>query len=466
MRKLIATAFIVISSVAYSQSKRADSLKQVINADKQDSGQVKALVALARIYLYSKPDTGLSLAISGLSLSKQISFTRGEASCLESIADASDNLGNYPVALENYFNALRIYEQLKEENGIRRTTGAIGTIYSEQGEYHHALEYSFKAKEMAEKVKNKRAMSVQLLNIGDDYNKLRMFDSARIYTLQSYRLAVEASDADMTGVALNNLGEIFSAMAQDELALQYYRQSLPFSKAAEDDDIQCDAWLGMAKIFRKKNQPDSGVYYARLSFDLAKNDGFTKRIYDASVFLTDYYKVAQKIDSAFSYQQITMDTKDSLFSEEKVRQIQNLSFQEKLRQEQIAEEKQRAEEERKNNLQLIGITVFIVTFILFFLLIIRRKTKPRTIEFFGVLALLLVFEFIALFIHPYLEKWTHHTPVYMLLMLVGIASLLVPLHHRMERVVKEKLAHKIHHVSKPAPQPAHQKAQAPNRTKK
>ncbi|HET9824838.1 MAG TPA: hypothetical protein VFP87_05860, partial [Chitinophagaceae bacterium] len=183
-------------------------------------------------------------------------------------------------------------------------------------------------------------------------------------------------------------------------------------------------------------------------------------------FLTDHYKVAQKFDSAFVYQQIAMQTKDSLFSEEKVRQIQNLSFQEKLRQEQIAEEKKRAEEERKNNLQLIGIAVFIVTFVLFFSLIIRRKTKPRTIEFFGVLALLLVFEFIALFIHPYLESWTHHTPVYMLLMLVGIASVLVPLHHRMERFVKEKLAHKIHQPPVPARQPAHRKSGSPSQNKK
>jgi len=96
---------------------------------------------------------------------------------------------------------------------------------------------------------------------------------------------------------------------------------------------------------------------------------------------------------------------------------------------------------------LIGITAFIITFILFFLLIIRRKTKPRTIEFFGVVSLLLVFEFIALFIHPFIEEWTHHSPVFMLLILVGLASVLVPLHHKMEKIVKVKMAHKIHPVN-------------------
>ena len=140
-----------------------------------------------------------------------------------------------------------------------------------------------------------------------------------------------------------------------------------------------------------------------------------------------------------------MSIKDSLFSQEKAKEIENLTFQEKLRQQEIAEEKQRAKQERKNDLQLMGISAFIVSFLLLFLLVIRHKTKPRTIEFFGVVGLLLVFEFISLFIHPYIEEWTGHTPVFMLLILVAVVSILVPLHHRMERFVKEKMAHKIAH---------------------
>src|SRR6266496_31488 len=452
MKKLIALLLFGISAQASSQINKTDSLKQILKSEKNDTNHIKALISLARIHLYSKPDTTLVLDMQGLFLSKQIGFLKGEAQCLEGIADANDNLGNYPEALENYFNALKIYESINDPNGLRRSIGAVGSIYSEQGEYHHALEYAFKAVEMAKKLGNKRAMSVQLLNVGDDCNHLKLFDSAKIYTEQCHELAREVHDTDMIGISLNNLGEIHMNMGQNALALKYFRGSIPFLQAAEDEDGQCYAYMSMAELFRKAGSSDSCLHYARLTLAIAKNDGFTKHIYDASNFLTDFYKDNQKIDGAFVYLQTVMATKDSLFSAEKIRQIQNLSFQEKLRQQVIAEEKIREEKERKNNLQLIGITAFIVTFILFFLLIIRRKTKPRTIEFFGIVALLLIFEFIALFIHPHLEKWTHHTPVYMLLILVGIASVLVPLHHRMERFIKEKLVHKIHPVDHSAMQ--------------
>jgi len=90
-------------------------------------------------------------------------------------------------------------------------------------------------------------------------------------------------------------------------------------------------------------------------------------------------------------------------------------------------------------LQLAGIAIFIPTFFLFVLFLSRRKAKPRTVEFLGILALLLVFEFVTLLVHPYIERWTHETPVLTLLILVAIAAILVPLHHRTEHWVKSKL---------------------------
>ncbi len=53
-----------------------------------------------------------------------------------------------------------------------------------------------------------------------------------------------------------------------------------------------------------------------------------------------------------------------------------------------------------------------------------------------------MFEFINLLFHPWLASVTHESPVLMLLALVLIASLLIPLHHRLEKWIKEKLVEK------------------------
>jgi len=159
----------------------------------------------------------------------------------------------------------------------------------------------------------------------------------------------------------------------------------------------------------------------------------------ASGFLASAYEEEHNTDSAFRYFKVLMATKDTLFSEERIKEVQSLSFTEQSRQQEIAEEKARSEEERRNNLQMIAIAVFIITFFIIVLILSRGKTRPGLLEFLGLVALLLLFEFIALFLHPYIANWTGHTPVFMLLILVFVASILVPLHHRLEHWVKQKL---------------------------
>ena len=84
-----------------------------------------------------------------------------------------------------------------------------------------------------------------------------------------------------------------------------------------------------------------------------------------------------------------------------------------------------------------------ITFIILFFAFSRSViVKSKFIEFFGVLGLLAVFEFINLFIHPYLLHFTNDSPVLMLLILIGIGALLVPLHHRLEKWMTKVMVEK------------------------
>jgi hypothetical protein len=98
---------------------------------------------------------------------------------------------------------------------------------------------------------------------------------------------------------------------------------------------------------------------------------------------------------------------------------------------------------RAQDLQFAFIAVGILAFIIIFLLLSRSIiTNTRVISFLGVVALLIVFEFLNLLLHPFLEKVTHHSPLLMLLALVCIAALLVPLHHKLEKWATAKLVAK------------------------
>ena len=73
---------------------------------------------------------------------------------------------------------------------------------------------------------------------------------------------------------------------------------------------------------------------------------------------------------------------------------------------------------------------------------INLLSDEKFIEYFNVVALLAVFEFINLLIHPYLARLTHDSPPLMLLILIGIGALLVPLHHKLEHWIAHVLTEK------------------------
>ena len=155
------------------------------------------------------------------------------------------------------------------------------------------------------------------------------------------------------------------------------------------------------------------------------------------------FEKLNRMDSAYYYSKLQIAAMGLLFDQDKLSGIQAMGLKEQLRKIDEAALDEEAKQQRKQNIQYIFLAIDIVTFlILFFLLSRSIIVNEKWISFFGILGLLIVFEFINLLIHPFLERVTHHNPMLMLLALVALASLLIPLHHRLEKWIKEKMTDK------------------------
>ncbi len=128
-------------------------------------------------------------------------------------------------------------------------------------------------------------------------------------------------------------------------------------------------------------------------------------------------------------------------------QLQNQLFTQELKDREDA--KLRAEEvaARSHNIQF-GIIALIVLTLGIFLLIFSRTSVvgAKAIKNLSLIALLLFFEFINLLLHPFLDRITNHSPILMLLCMAAIAGLLIPLHHRMEKLITNMLVSKNNRV--------------------
>jgi tetratricopeptide (TPR) repeat protein len=445
MKKFFYLLFVWILQLNSLQAQiiTIDSLTHILKSSKHDTTRSLALARLCQEYSNSNPDTALQLAQQGLFLARSIGYTHGEAACLYVMAVTFSQTGNDAKALDLALQALKKVEQGNDNEMLIDCLSSVSEAYWSQRDYKRALTYILQAKNIASGESDSAYLTSALTGVGEIFEKLNQLDSARFYAELAYNLAVKQRDTLNIGGALNVLGNTYSKMQQSAIAMDNYRLGIVYSGKVNDHTTICESSLGMAKLFQHEGRNDSCLHYAKISYSIAKQEHNSMYILNACTFLADYYKRIHVVDSAYAYLSSMVEVKDSIFSQERTGQIQSLSFDESMRQKEITAKQTAENLEHKNNLQVLGITAGIIIFIsLFFVLSQSFVVHERWIKLLGIIGLLVVFEYLYIFIDPYVIKITNESPIWMLLALVLIAMLLEPVHNRIEHWVTHKLIEK------------------------
>jgi tetratricopeptide (TPR) repeat protein len=445
MKKLILIFILFLSTASGNgQAIEVDSLRKLLATTTEDTVRIDVLCDLS--FYEQNFHAGLKLAKEALALSKKIGYKKGECSSLFQMGNQYLTVSNSTMALHYFLEALKISEEINDKASRGACYMAIGLIYKEQGDYPNALGYLQKAESSKPDDKEPAdlayGMALLYVNFGDVYLRMNQQDSALKYFLRSYEFFNSADIQYQLNLALNGLGSVQLRMGNTEIALGYYRQAVRNAVAHEDTVGLSDTYLLMAQLFEKEGQRDSSIIYGEMAIENAQRVNAFKNVSEAGRLLSRQYN--DRDDKlALRYLVIAQLANDSLFNTQKITQLQNMFLSEADREASNAEKEQHAAEQRRQNLEYAAIAIFIITFIILFLIISRSIiVTERWISFFGILGLLTVFEFINLLIHPALARITHESPVFLLMAYVVVASLLIPVHHRLEKWILVRVTEK------------------------
>lgn len=445
MRKSIFLLFVFFVTPVFvmAQKQKADSLYNLLLVEKSDTSKVNYMWEIANVISAYSPDSALMLAHQALNLATEIKYVKGQSKAMAVLAISYRLLGNYTNALDYNLRRLKIAERENDADNLANVLMSIGVVYRYQEEYENALLYYLKADSVITKYNLEDSRYYIYMNLGDVYERLNNTDSAFNYFNKSLVVSNNLKDPDFIGNSMTGLGHTYLKMGNYDFAKLNYKTAIRNLLIANNDEVLCEAYLGLANLY--KQNPviiDSAIYYARLSFQLAEKDGFLNWELNASKFLTTIYKEANNVDSAFLYLTKVQQLNDSINGKDKIREIQVFSSNENLRQLEIAESKRIAKKERKQQLQLLFIGIFIPGFFLLTLLLSKIIIHVRIIRVLGVLSLLIFFEYLLLWLHPWVADLTNHTPILEMLIFVAAAAILIPAHHRFEHWLIKKLTHK------------------------
>ncbi|MGC4036140.1 MAG: hypothetical protein QM764_09275 [Chitinophagaceae bacterium] len=448
MRKMFFVVLLFIKFIGYGQSNYTDSLKLrlskatnpadsfsiivkisevnfVLGGGEADEGTATRLLSLAQ-----KLKSDSLLAISYNWIGSYFAFTKG------------DNT----AALEYYFKALPLAVKGNDKRRISSLYFDISLVY-------------FTLQNKEEAVKNLRSGNE---NLPDPSSQMYLFmlmqyqrgmsqyymlshqnDSALYYTQQLSATSLKLNSLSFQYGALYLSGQVYNQMGDKEMAEVYFKKALAMTPSIESTagrlsfyEIYILFLLNNSNITEARNQATQ-----LLQLGLRDNNNNVK--VSAGGFLRQAFDSLHNTDSAYYYAKMKDAISDSIFNQNNINKIQAMAFNEQLRAMEENAKKADEAQERRQNIQYVLISLGIIIFITMFLLLSNSIiVNEKLISFFAILGLLVVFEFINLLIHPWLAHFTHESPVLMLLALVIIASLLIPLHHRIEHRIKAKMIEK------------------------
>ena len=434
----------ISSLYGYAQNAKADSLKEVLSNTTADTMKVYLMYKISDAYNLTEIPEAKKYADSALDLAIRINYEKGMARSHTRLGNIFNATGEFDTSLAEHLAALKLYEKNKDETGVAASYNNIALMYTSRSlseDYKSAIRYFINAKKSYEKLKDSSNLTTVLLNI----EKMNMLDSAFIFSGKAKEIAIRREDYESLGAIFTNLGYISYKQNKIEEALKDLRSGIYYMKEIQDDYSLATAWFSLALCFNKLNKTDSMVFYTKKAIEIGDSTSNHAAVLDAANLLSKYYSAKGNFSTYHIYKELAAK-KDSIINDNKrTARIEQLKLQEEIRQEGIVAKNLELAELRSQNIQKGIIIGLIITLFIALLIFSQKNIHPRAIEALSVIVLLLAFEFITLIIHPYVEKLTHHNPIYMLMILAGVAAILGPLHHRLTHLLKHKLVHKHHH---------------------
>ncbi len=440
---LIILFILLTTHSAFAQTKFADKFINELKQQKTDSLQTNIVLAWMNLEdngLYDSPYYPKQI----IAIGQKEKNTDVEAIGQANLGYYFHNTQNPTQALEQFIKAMQLGEQRNNPRVMLRLHHLMG-FYDET----NRIKYFQKAIALAKQTKEINWQILIEAQMGEHYLfSLKQYDLALQHLQRAYEMNLQLNRMgkqgfDMDVIILTSLGYTYLKLHNPTLALAYFQLGLKAVCKVNTDYEFMIAYNGLASYFKETNNPDSTFHYASKFYKSAENSRSFIYKKQASQMLYEIYKGRGDANNALKYHEILKAASDSLNNIAKTKKLESLLMLEKDRQKELAEKREQVEEANKRNLQYSAIALGLICFVILFLLLSRTViVNQKLISFLGTLALLIIFEFLNLLLHPYLGELTHHSPTLMLAAMVGIAAILVPLHHKIEHKVIHQLMEK------------------------
>ncbi|MBA2611233.1 MAG: tetratricopeptide repeat protein [Bacteroidetes bacterium] len=310
---------IYCNSILIGQNK--DSLKTEIKNAKHDTTRCKLLSMLIENEYDEKIWPAYNEKLFELAKKNVEAQAPGKLknAYLTYFANATNNKGylaqehgDISKALEYYFSALKLEEQLGDKKNMATTINNIAYIYMHQGGVERSLEYVNKALELQKEIKDSNGIANSYNNLGNLYRNKNDIERSLEYFERSLEIQKKLNNINGVAVCLSNIGDIYTKKGEPKISVDYYLQAMKINAETNDKDAIAYNLNCLANLMYSMGRSEEALNYGLKGYTLAKEVDYIENIRNASYILYKIYKKQNNYPEALKMYQSYITMRDSL----------------------------------------------------------------------------------------------------------------------------------------------------------
>ena len=367
MKNLLIFTMLFYSITLSGQQSRTDSLFGLLSKAKEDKVRVNLLAELSGEFVNSNPDSVFLLASKGLKIAQSVGYLEGEIRCKANLAGYWWTVGDYATAVKLLLQVLAFYKSQNNPIVAKVYSGLLNS-YRDQGDYQEALYYSsLTLKDIPPKFEFARGMANAMR--GSIYYEMNKLDSAQFYLTKALNYPLVLGK----GWILLMNGRLYAKLKKTDTAFSYYRQAIEVLRTDKNYKALAGAFISTGELYEQTGNIDSAIYYGKQGLDIAQKKKFNKETVQSYLLLSSAYeKVNTK--AALQYYKLAIIGKDSLYNQEKQKQLLSYKFNEELRKSEI----KNAQQQSMNKNRVLILLILLACFVIFILILIRNNRHKQT----------------------------------------------------------------------------------------
>lgn len=266
-------------------------------------------------------EDGVKSLLVALKIAERNGFTDEVKFLLNNIALAYTDQANYDRALDFHFRSLMIREAGGNLREISITKNNIGLVYYRLKDFEKALDYYQQSLTIKRETQDNYDLDRTLINIAFCHQQLKKYELVPTYIQEAFKTCEPNCTEQILMEGHTALGNAYLMMNNYDQALNDFRTAHEKAIQMQDVRFMAENIWGFSRVSFKKGAFEESIDFLNKAEALMDSTNYREDLIRIYRSFSDVYSTTRNFEMASFYQNKYILLKDSVYSEELIKNL-------------------------------------------------------------------------------------------------------------------------------------------------